>query len=143
MGRHKTEPVIVLYVSGVLNAGDADNPGNYNLITVARGKKRSKGVAISGASYNAATNTVTLTTAKKLVLNPPLRLTVNSGGLLDILGRPLNGNGQPGGDFVATLTPAGATVESAVVLSQERAFRDDVVDAVLESEFGRAFKDKK
>ena len=103
VGRHKTEQVIVLFVSGVLNVGDADNPGNYNLVTIARGKKRSKGVAISRASYNSATNTVTLTTAKKLTLNPPLRLSVNAGGLLDNLGRPLDGNGQPGGNFVTIL----------------------------------------
>ena len=47
---------------------------------------------ISQAQYNATTNTVTLITRKPLVLNPPLRLTLNAARLHDSYGNPLRGN---------------------------------------------------
>jgi hypothetical protein len=53
---------------------------------------------ISQAQYNATTNTVTLITRKPLVLNPPLRLTLNAARLLDSYGHP------PSGNCVATLS---------------------------------------
>ena len=57
-------------------------------------------------------NTVTLVTRSALVLNPPLKLTINAAGLLDSLGRPLDGNhdGQPGGNCVVTLSKSGASI---------------------------------
>ena len=75
-------------------------------------KQKSKAVAISQATYNPANNTVRLVTRSPLVLNPPLKLTINAARLLDTLGRPLDGDhdGQPGGNFVATLSKRGATI---------------------------------
>jgi hypothetical protein len=119
-GKHKTTQVIVLHFSGALNAMDAADLGNYSLVTVAQGKKHpSKAVALLHASYSAANHTMTLTTRKKLVLSPPVRLTLNSVGLVDTLGRALDGNddGIAGGNFVATLSPNGVTVASAVPLN--------------------------
>ena len=51
-------------------------------------------------------------TRKPLVLNPSLRLTANSLGLLDTLGHPLGGNheGQQGGVFAATLSKKRVTM---------------------------------
>ena len=136
VGRHKTEQVIVLDFSGDLSPGAAGNAGNYSLATVAKAKKKSKRVALSRAAYNDAPNTVTLMTAKKLALSPPLLLTINAAGLLDAEGRPLDGNGdgQPGGNFVATLSTGRVTIDSAVVLG-ERSLRGGLVDAVLEAGF--------
>jgi len=102
----KTTQVIVLQFCGALNAGGAQGIGSYSLATIPSGKKqKSKAVALSQATYNPANNTVRLVTRKPLVLNPPLRLTLNAGGLLDSLGRPLDGDhdGQPGGSFATTL----------------------------------------
>ena len=66
---------------------------------------------MSQATYNPANNTVRLVTRKPLVLNPPLKLTINAAGLLDTLGRPLDGDhdGQPGGNFAASLRKNGVT----------------------------------
>ncbi len=63
-------------------------------------------VALSQANYSSAANTVTLVTRSLLVLTPPLRLTISASGFLDSLGRPLDGDGdgQPGGKFMTTLS---------------------------------------
>ena len=109
----KTTQVIVLQFSGALNAGDAQAIGNYSLATIPSNKKqKSKAVALSQATYNPANNTVRLVTRSALALNPPLRLTINAAGLLDSLGRALDGNhdGQPGGNCVVTLSKSGATI---------------------------------
>ncbi|MGZ6043662.1 MAG: hypothetical protein ACXWNW_03825 [Isosphaeraceae bacterium] len=109
----KTTQVIVLQFSGALNPGDAQAIGNYSLVTIPSNKKqKSKAVALSQATYNPVNNTVTLVTRSALVLNPPLKLTINAAGLLDSLGRPLDGNhdGQPEGNCVVTLSKSGATI---------------------------------
>jgi hypothetical protein len=94
-------------------------------------------VALSGVHYDAGQNTVTLTPARKLNLNTPLLLTVNAAGLRDASGRLLdgNGNGQPGGNFTATLSKAGATISPAVEAGRAMTRRQDAVDAVLGSGF--------
>jgi len=102
----KTTQVIVLQFSKALNAVGDQGIGSYSLATIPSGKKqRSKAVALSRATYNPANNTVRLVTRRPLVLNPPLKLTINAARLFDTLGRPLDGDGdgQPGGNFVATL----------------------------------------
>jgi MBG domain (YGX type) len=103
----KTTQVIVLQFSGALNAGNAQSIGDYSLATIPSSKKqKSKPVALSQATYNTGNNTVRLVTRKPLVLNPPLKLTIDSAGLLDSLGRPLDGDhdGQAGGNLSAMLT---------------------------------------
>jgi hypothetical protein len=105
--------LIVLHFSGALNAGDAQSIGNYTLATIPSNKtQKSTAVALSQATYNPVNNTVTLVTRSALVLNPPLKLTINAAGLLDSLGRPLDGNhdGQPEGNCVVTLSKSGATI---------------------------------
>jgi predicted outer membrane repeat protein len=133
-GRHKTMEAIVMQFSGELDAADAASLGNYTLVTVANRKKHpSKPVRLSLANYNAANNTVTLTTAKKLVLKPSLELTLNAAGLMDTMGRALDGrdDGQPGGNFTAILSKGGATVTSAVRLDAVKAPSATAVDALL------------
>jgi len=98
----KTTQVIVLHFSGALDAGCAQNTNCYNLVTIACGKQQSKVVALAHATYNPADNSVKLTTRKRLVFGPSLRLTV--AGLSDWLGRPLDGH------FVAMLSKRGATI---------------------------------
>jgi hypothetical protein len=98
--------VIVLQFSESLNSVDAQLINTYNIVTVPQTKKqRSRSVAISRATYNATALTVTLATQKKLVLNPPLKLTISAAALLDALNRPLDGNnsGLPGANYVATI----------------------------------------
>ncbi len=114
--KHKKVTVIVLQFSGALNASDAQNQLLYSLAPETTKKhviKLGKAVAPATAVYNASTNTVTLTPKKALVLNPPEQLKINSSGLLDALGRALDGNndGQAGGNFVATLSKQGITLE--------------------------------
>ena len=113
--KKKKVTVIVLQFSGALNASDAQNRLLYGLAPETDTKKHviklGKAVAPATAIYNASANTVTLTPKKALVLNPPEQLTINSSGLLDSLGRALDGNddGLPGGKFIATLSKQGIT----------------------------------
>ena len=93
--------MIELQFDQAMNVGAAENRSSYSLLTVPKGKKR-KGtaVALAKASYNPATFTVTLTTRKPLVLNPPIKLTIEAVRLSDALGRPLN----LGTNYVAVLS---------------------------------------
>ena len=109
----KTTQVIVIQFSGALNARDAQAIGNFSLTTIPSSRKqKSKAVALSQATYNPANNTLRLVTRKPLVINPPLKVTLNAAGLLDSLGRPLDGNhdGQPGGNGVVTISKRGAII---------------------------------
>jgi hypothetical protein len=69
-------------------------------------------VALAWAVYGAWAHTVRLTPRENLVLDPPSPLRIIAAGLTDVLGRPPDGNrdGQPGGDFVATLGKRGISV---------------------------------
>jgi hypothetical protein len=89
----KTTQVIVVQFSGAINRGDAQSTGSYTLTTIpAKKRQKSHSVALSQARYIATTNTVTLITRKPLVLNPPIRLTLNPARLVDPYGIPLSGN---------------------------------------------------
>jgi hypothetical protein len=113
--KHKKIQVIVLQFSEPLNAVDAQSINPFTLVTVpAKKKQHSRRVAISKATYNPQSLTVTLMTRKKLVLNPPLKLTIAAEALLDAFGRPLDGSssGRPGANYVATLRKTGVTVDS-------------------------------
>ncbi len=129
-GNKKTTEVIELQFNQPMNAVNAQNIQIYGLVTVPKSKKqKSKPFPLAKASYNPSTFTVTLTTRKSLVLNPPLKLTVQALALLDALGRPLNG----GVNFVAVLSKAGAAVASAVPLPRSSGLTAAAVDAVLEA----------
>jgi hypothetical protein len=130
LSKHKTVQEIVLRFSEALNSAAAQNVNAYTLATVAKNKKqKSKPVALSSATYKASALTVTLLTRKKLALNPPLDLTVHASNVLDALGRELDGNnsGQPGANYTAVLSKAGATVTSARI----GGLSSHAVDAVL------------
>jgi len=128
--KHKTTQVIVLQFSEAVNSADAQNLKTYNLVTIPKSKKQNgAAVALAKASYNSTTFTVTLTTRKPLALNPPIKLTVEAAGLLDTLGRPLDG----GTNVVATLNKSGASVTSAISLARTGGLSVHVVDALLEA----------
>jgi hypothetical protein len=99
--------------SGALNPGDASDRGAYVLDSAKRKKKLvvyTKPVPLTSVTYNPATNTVTLALRGK----PPkqaMQLTIIAGDVRDTEGRQLDGNGdgQPGGNFVATLTSGGVS----------------------------------
>jgi hypothetical protein len=100
----KTTQVIVVQFSGAINPGGAQSISSYTLTTIPASKRQnSQSVALSHAQYNPTTNTVTLITRKPLVLNPPIRLTMNATRLHDSYGNPLSGN------CVATLSKSRIT----------------------------------
>jgi hypothetical protein len=110
-GKHAKTEAIVLQFTEALNAADAQNIANFGLVTLPRSKKqKSKPYALKTASYNPATDRVTLTTRKALVFSSPLELTVKAAGLLDAQGNPLDG----GANEVLMLSKSGAmmTMES-------------------------------
>jgi hypothetical protein len=117
VGRKRTQLIDVRF-SGQVNAGSADNLAIYTLNTVPQGKKHTvKPVGLIRAVYATATETVMLIPRKSpIALRPPLILMINGSNLLDSLGRLVDGNddGQPGGNYKATLSKAGTTVISSV-----------------------------
>src|SRR5262249_51227965 len=116
---------IVLKLSGAINAQDAQSISSYSLTTIpSNPKQKSRTIKLSQAIYNSANHTVRLKTRSPLVLNPPLRLTINASKVIDTLGRPLDGdyNGQPGGNLVLTLAKSSGTGHSLKSLLNHRTF---------------------
>ena len=114
--KKKKVTVIVIQFSGALTASDAQNRLLYSLAPETTKKhviKLGKAVAPASAIFSSSKNTVTLTPKKALVLNPPQQLKINLARLLDAQGRQLDGNsdGIPGGNFVATLSKQGITLQ--------------------------------
>jgi hypothetical protein len=114
--RKKTASEIVIAFTGALDPADADNLGNYRLAAPGKGKKSrtySKIINLVSAVYAPASDQVTLRPGGKLALRPAPQLRIIAAGLLDPLGRELDGNndGQPGGDYVADLTGGGAQAQ--------------------------------
>ncbi len=106
-GKHAKSEAIVLQFAEALDAADAQNIANYGLVTLPKSKKqKSKPMVLKTASFNPATDRVTLTTRKALVLSSPLKLTVQGAGLLDALGNPLYG----GANEVIILSKSGANM---------------------------------
>ncbi|WP_435021785.1 Calx-beta domain-containing protein [Tundrisphaera sp. TA3] len=100
-----------------LNAGSAINLGNYRLIGAGRdrrfGTRDDVRLNLASASYDAATNTVTLSPNRKVSLTSgPVQLRVIGAGLLDGSGRPVDGNrdGRVGGDLLATINKKRVTL---------------------------------
>jgi hypothetical protein len=136
--RHKTSQVIVIQFDEPLNAAAAANLGAYMLTSRAPGKKHgTRLLPLARSSYNGVTNTVTLTPPHTLSLNPSVQLRIVASVLTDALGRLLDGNhdGQPGGDFVATLSKAGAKAASAIGAQSVKPLSTHVVDALLSAGF--------
>jgi uncharacterized protein (TIGR03118 family) len=77
---------VQLNFSAPLDAGAAQSAGNYQVVQPGRGKQaHSKAVAILAASYNAGSNSVTLTLAK---FNTALPLELTATGLSGAAGTP-------------------------------------------------------
>lgn len=130
LSKHKTTEVIVVQFSEALNMGAAQNIENYSLGTIPKSKKqKSKPVLLASASYKPSAFTVTLTSRKALVLNPPLDLTITAAGLLDALGRPMSAT------YMAKVSTAGATVTSAAPFARTKGLSAQVVDTVLGAGF--------
>ncbi|MFI5460129.1 MAG: RHS repeat-associated core domain-containing protein [Isosphaerales bacterium] len=144
----KKETVLVLQFSGALNAGAADNANAYELAPVITVKATGKGkhkkppttklgtpVKLASAVYTAANNEVTLTPRGTLNLTKPEELIVKAALVTDTLGRPIDGNddGQPGGDFVATISGTRVTAGGLPLARTQRrpASIADMVDHLL------------
>jgi uncharacterized delta-60 repeat protein len=111
--KRKTATEIVIAFSGGLDSADADNLENYQLAAPGKGKKSktySKHISLKSAMYSLVSGKLTLQVSGKLALSPAPLLRITAAGILDSTGRPLDGNGdgQPGGDYVALLTRGGA-----------------------------------
>jgi hypothetical protein len=135
-GKHKTSMVIVVKFSAAISAASADNLSAYSLTTMASGKKHaSKPVGLAQTSYNAGGHTVTLTPARKLVLNPPLELQISGSALADTLGRGIDGgkDGQAGSTFQAMLSKGGVSIVSVATPRHRPHLAAPAVDWLLEA----------
>jgi RHS repeat-associated protein len=144
----KKEAVLVLQFSGALDAGDADNSNAYGLAPVIKVKASGKGknrkpattklgapVAPASAAYNPSTNSVTLTPRATLTASKPEELIVNGALVMDMQGREIDGadDGQPGSDYIATITGARATAGGVPLVRSQRqpATVADMIDHLL------------
>jgi photosystem II stability/assembly factor-like uncharacterized protein len=105
-GVHVEPTTLVLTFSQAMDASSADTLANYTL--VAQGHGRGRVIRLVVANYDAAAQTVTLVPSQVLNLHRVYRLTVNGTvplGLTNTSGFLLDGNGdgKPGGNYVAIL----------------------------------------
>lgn len=103
---------ITVDFSGALNVAEADSVGIYRLAVAGKRKsftgKGTRQIPISSASFNSATNEVTLLPRKAFALTKAVQLVVNGtapSGLEDAHGRLIDGNHDDvaGGNAVAVL----------------------------------------
>ena len=121
----KKETVLVLQFSGALNAGAADNANAYELAPVIKVKATGKGknkkpattklgtpVTVASAVYTASNDQRHAHAPGQAEASKSEELIVNAAIVTDTLGRPIDGNddGQPGGDYIATLSRSGVTL---------------------------------
>jgi hypothetical protein len=113
----KTTKVLVVGYSGVLPQAAAQALSVYRLVAAGKdkkiGTKDDKVVGLVSAAYDPAARTVTLTPRGK-VPNQAVQLTIDAASLLDGNAQSIDGNGdgQPGGDFRATLGKGGIGLAS-------------------------------
>ncbi len=134
----KKETVVVVDFSGALNAAAADNAGAYELASIIKVKAAGKGknrkpaatklgapVALASAVYNPSNNSVTLTPRAQLTATKPEELMVSGSLLTDTLGREIDGNddGQPGGDYIATISGTRVTAGGLPLVRTEEGGR--------------------
>jgi Right handed beta helix region len=141
----KKETVIEVVYSAAVNAASAGNAGAYELAPVfkvkasGKGKNRKPattklGAAVPVASAVYSNDQVTLTPRGKLTASKPEELIVNGSLLTDTLGREVDGNdnGQPGGDFIATVTGSRLTSGGIPLARVRRQLTAaDVIDRLL------------
>ncbi|WP_406698511.1 choice-of-anchor Q domain-containing protein [Singulisphaera sp. Ch08] len=112
-GFHAQPTTLVLRFSTALDPARAQDLANYQIVTLGGHGRRSARVGrvtrVRAAVYDAATGSVTLHPAQRLDLRTTYRLTVRGsapGGLASPTGVLLDGvgTGQPGSDFVTTIS---------------------------------------
>jgi hypothetical protein len=112
IGFHAQPTQVVLTFTGHLDPGTTANLVNYHILSPGRdggfGTRDDRTIAIASATYDPATKTVTLTPKHRLNLHRRYMLILNGStptGISDVSGNLLDGNGdgKPGGDYVATL----------------------------------------
>jgi hypothetical protein len=110
LGIHAQPTRVVLTFSEPLDPGTARRPASFGLVASGPdgrfGTKDDRRIRIRSADYDAATNTVTLSPARRLSVRQRYRIVVDgtsSTGLTDTSGNLLDGDfdGTPGGDYVA------------------------------------------
>jgi uncharacterized repeat protein (TIGR01451 family) len=137
-GFHGQKARLVLSFSEGLAATGAASLANYQLVTAGRdgrfGSRDDRAIALASASHEATTNTVTLTTRRPLPLGRPYQLRVSGGpgGLTDLAGNPLDGDGDglPGGDALFRFDRS-ALVRASGTARSVRRLAGAAVDAVL------------
>jgi hypothetical protein len=121
-GYHDQPTYLVLSFSSPLNAASARSLANYTITEIVHGRGRHGHpikVKVGSAIYDPSTNTVTLSTIRRLDVHKQYRLTVNgttASGVRGASGSMLYaaGAGAPGSDYVATIdrkTLAGSATE--------------------------------
>jgi parallel beta-helix repeat protein len=103
-GIHMQPTMLVVTFSEALDPAHAQDLSNYQIVNPA-----GKTIAIGSASYDAATDTVTLRPRKRINLHETYQLKVfgsEVGGVADARGTLLDGesNGSPGSDYTTKLT---------------------------------------
>ena len=103
-GFHDQSTFLVINFNSALAPAEAENAANYRI--VGPGGRRIK---VSSAVYDVATNKVMLQPSQRLNIHRTYHLTVNGTadpGLTNLSGTLLDGagNGQPGSNYVTTLT---------------------------------------
>ena len=118
VGRKRVQ-AIVLTFDAPLAPGSAQSLGNYVLDSATHSKKfgtrYSKAIPLKSASYNPTADSVTLFSRRPLNFSATLQLTAGGPGLLDSVGRPVDGKGDgvAGSAYVALIGRRGVQVESA------------------------------
>jgi hypothetical protein len=112
---------ILVGFSGGLDPTEAASTSEYRLVMAGKGgsftAKSARTIKLRSASYNPATNTVTLTLKAPVALTARAQFTVFGqppSGLDDSYGRLIDGNhdGQAGGNAVAILTSKSVTLSA-------------------------------
>ena len=132
----KAEKVLEVQFSGSLSG--AGNLAAYQVLSGTTKKHVTtfkKPVPLKLAAYNPATLTVTLAPKSPFNLAEPEQLRITAADLTDSYGRALDGNddGQPGGNFLGTLSKSGIRVVQAEINTRVAPFSALAVDALLNS----------
>ncbi len=103
-GYHAQPTYLVISFNMSLDPSSAEDAANYRIVGSGGGRIR-----VKSATYNAATNAVTLVLAQRLNLRKSYTLTINgttSSAVRSSTGLPLDGafTGEPGSDYVTTIT---------------------------------------
>jgi hypothetical protein len=122
-GIHAQPTLIRVHFSRSMNAGRANNLGNYRLVTAGRdgkfGTKDDHAIRIRSARYDDVTHSVRLLPSKRLPLSRTYQLTINGtspDGLTGTDGVFLGGAGRdrPGTNYVATFNRSALVVPTPI-----------------------------